>query len=95
MTMQQSRTMNKYDQIKAHAKRRARQRYGIDLNDQVHQELVNMIQKQEAQLVDKQSNRVTVWDMTYKGDEMRVVYDTLRHLIVTFLYKDHDVWDLI
>jgi hypothetical protein len=44
-----------------------------------------MIQEGEAQFVEKQSNRVSIFQLTYKEKSVKVVYDKLRKTIVSFL----------
>lgn len=77
-----------------HAKRRFLQRTGILLTRELHDQLIAKISEgsSDAVFVEKQSNRVSVWDVTHKvGDyqkeEMtfRVVYDKMRRNITTVL----------
>jgi len=45
--------------------------------------------------VERQSHRITVWDLNFKGKEVRVVYDNQRKSIVTFLPpKDQEGQDV-
>lgn len=64
---------------------RASERYGIfcSLADLV--EISSIIRDQKAKFVERQSNRLTVWDLFYQGKEVRVIYDSHRKSIVTFL----------
>jgi len=78
---------------KKHAKKRFNTRVGISLTDELHTFLVNKIQKGEGQKVEKQSNRVSIWDINVKNilpenEDLRVVYDKSTKNIVTILYKD-------
>lgn len=81
---------------KRHAKRRFQARLGIPLTQELHNFLVKKIQNNEAVKVEKQSNRVSVWDINIKGlllnnpeiDFVRVVYDSNTKNIVTILFKD-------
>lgn len=81
---------------KRHAKRRFQARLGIPLTQELHNFLVKKIQNNEAVKVEKQSNRVSVWDINIKGlllnnpeiDFVRVVYDSNTKNIVTTLFKD-------
>lgn len=81
---------------KKHAKRRFQTRFGISLTKELHQLLVIKIQKGEAVKIEKQSNRVSVWDVPVsnlateatKIQNVRVVYDSNTKNIVTILYKD-------
>jgi len=69
-----------------HAKRRAMERYGITMNTE---SLVRQIQTgQDAIFVWKQSRRVSHWDVVYKGEMLRVVYDKERQTVITVLPKE-------
>lgn len=81
---------------KRHAKRRFQTRLGISLTQDIHALLVKKIQKGEATKVEKQSNRVSIWDIPVSGlfrdnpemDSIRVVYDSNTKNIVTALFED-------
>lgn len=81
---------------KRHAKKRFQTRLGISLTNELHNFLVRKIQKGEAVKVEKQSNRVSIWDIDVGGlfkenpeiDSLRVVYDSNTKNIVTILFKD-------
>jgi hypothetical protein len=82
---------NKSESQVVHALRRAAERYGLELNESTYRELVNRIRKpgrkgnKPAILVERQSLRVSVWDIDLDGKMVRVVYDRTRKNIVTFL----------
>lgn len=74
-----------------HAKRRAFQRYGIILTKTLRQRIINIIQSGDRNRftpVRKQSLTRTVFDVPLDGKTFRVVYDTKRHAIATFLSLD-------
>ena len=71
-----------------HASRRMLQRHGLEVGKTELGEMVKMIQDGEATFVERQSNRITVWDMDYIGRLLRVVYDKERKQIVTVLPKE-------
>lgn len=81
---------------KRHAKKRFQTRLGISLTNELHNFLVRKIQKGEAVKIEKQSNRVSIWDINVGGlfkenpeiDSLRVVYDSNTKNIVTILFKD-------
>jgi hypothetical protein len=82
--------MGKQRAQESHARRRFYDRYGIQLTDALHQDLVRKIQDGRAVFVEKQSNRVSVFDLNVEGQEIealavRVVYDRERHIIVSAL----------
>lgn len=68
-----------------HARQRAKERFGVNLKNKDLATLVTMIQKGNAEFLRRQSKRVTIWRVRYAEKTMVVVYDTLRHMIVTFL----------
>lgn len=74
-----------------HAERRFLQRTGIVLTTELHGRLTAKIRKDDsdAVFVEKQSNRVSVWDVTHKLEgkkiTFRIVYDKMRRNIVTVL----------
>jgi hypothetical protein len=73
--------------IKKRAKRRAYERLdGFQLSMNKHKELVKLIQANKLEFVERQSNRVTVW----KYEDYKVVYDSFRKLIITFLPGEQD-----
>ena len=69
-----------------HAKKRAFERYGLTLNRNDLQDIVNNIHK--AKLLSKTSNRVKVFEVLVKGVSCVVVYDRNRKSIATFLPLD-------
>jgi hypothetical protein len=80
---------------KLHAKRRAKQRAGIDLSDQLKEHIVACIKKQKEsadfklQYVESQSKRLDMFEITFPGKEpVNFVYDRFRGTIVTFLYPE-------
>lgn len=71
-----------------HARRRALQRYDLDLRDEDLDLITGMIQTGKATFVEKQSNRVSVFTLKFKEKDVKVVYDRQRQNIVTFLPID-------
>jgi hypothetical protein len=63
-------------------------RFGIKLTDQLRNTLVKKIQACQGHCVEKQSNRVSVWDVNHEGHEFRLVYDKVHKTLVTFLKRD-------
>jgi hypothetical protein len=74
---------------RAHAKRRLQERYGLTVNRHDLRDMVALIQGGHARMIERQSHRVTVWDLTFHGKEIRVVYDNLRKVVVTALLPTH------
>ena len=77
----------KKDFVDRHFANRCLQRLG-HLPDR--KDLVNKIQNQELQFVDRQSNRLTRWLWLDKitNIECVLVYDKIRKQLVTVLFKD-------
>lgn len=71
-----------------HAKRRASERYGLTLNRQSYGTIVKMIQEGRATFVRRVSNRISLFTVEYHNVPLAVVYDSLRHKVVTFLPPD-------
>jgi hypothetical protein len=80
-----------------HAKRRGLERYQIEATENDLRHIVNLIQKNKATFVSRQSLRVSIWDVGVDfgtGDKtVRVVYDRDRKTIVTFLPMDDERGD--
>lgn len=72
-----------------HAKRKFLQRVGIKLTPELRRELSDKILSKEAELVHKQSNRVSIYDVEHeikgKKETFRLVFDLMRRNIVTIL----------
>ena len=73
---------SKSNALKRHTKRRAVERFGIGVDTNA---LAKLIQQNHGAFVERQSLRVTVWDVEYKGAILRVVYDKKRGMPVTVL----------
>lgn len=71
-------------QIK-HAKRRAAERYDLELTEQDLHKLIRSIQSGEGQLIRRQSHRVSIWSVICQTKECVVVYDKMRKNIASFL----------
>jgi hypothetical protein len=69
-----------------HAKRRAAERVGVNLNHALHTELVQAIQGGQATFIRRQSHRVSHFDVVLPtGQTARVVYDRHRKALITVL----------
>src|SRR5271156_5148513 len=74
--------------LNAHAKLRAEERYGLNLNKEARNEIVNLIQTNQAEFVGKQSNTRTLWRVNYQAQSLNVVYDKARSTMCTVLPKE-------
>lgn len=70
---------------KSHCLRRFRERYGISITDNDYQIIVKMIQDGKATCIEKQSNRVSVFEIDYRGEKLQVCYDKNSKQISTVL----------
>ena len=77
----------KKNQIK-HARKRFEARFDVSLNENQYTQMINRIKKGKAKFVQRQSNRVSLWDIEFEGHLIRVVYDKKTSAIVTALYPD-------
>lgn len=77
--------MDKAQSQAKHAKRRALERYDLELSDRDLREIVRLIQAGKAQKTLKQSHRVTVCWLQFQGKTIKVVYDKSRKSIASFL----------
>ena len=68
-----------------HARNRFNTRFDIQLNENQYLQLVNKIQNGTAEFVDRQSNRVTIWNVMHEETTIRVVYDKRTKVIVSAL----------
>jgi putative lipase involved disintegration of autophagic bodies len=71
---------------KRHAKKRAEQRYGLNLNSKDYIKLCELAKK--AIILVKQSLTRSIRKIIYKDIEYFVVYDKSRKQIATFLTKE-------
>lgn len=82
--------MKKAKAQRRHAKFRAAQRYGFNLTEQIHGEIVALIQAGEsnrASLIERQSLRVSQWRIQIGGPDvwLNVIYDKSRKQIATIM----------
>jgi len=80
--------MSKSKRQLKHFKRRARERFGMLLTQNDVTNIVRMIGLNQARMVEKQSNRTSVYSVWYQERHFRVVYDKIRKTLVTVLYHD-------
>lgn len=98
-------TKAKYQEY--HASKRLAERYGVKYTQYLHDSILCAINKNKATLVLKQSNRVSIYDVTVTIREeevltttpgqckIRVAYDSKRKTIVTALTTDMNPADQI
>lgn len=72
----------------AHAKRRYQERYEIELTRSNYQQMVGMIRDGQGTLIKRDGARASIWIISFKGKEIKVVYDHAKQAITTFLPFD-------
>lgn len=77
--------MGKKEAQEIHARRRAMTRFGVTFGPGRQAEAIRQIQAQEAKFLDRQSNRVTVWEVVVEGNTLIAIYDASRKSIATVL----------
>ena len=80
-------SLSKSQAQRVHACRRFRQRLGIELTNELHDEVVGMIRQNDprARFVKRQSLRLSFWEIEFARSRCCVVYDRKRGNIVTVL----------
>lgn len=68
-----------------HARRRLKERFGIDLTRKLRRQIKDDIRRGRCQVLTRPSNRVTMYLVDVKGISMRVAYDRQRKEIITVL----------
>ena len=86
------RKLKKKCQMK-HAKVRFRERFGLELNNELHDKFVRSIQLgfPYAEFLKKQTNRITIWKILYNGNYIVLVYDKNRKQIVTAIPDNEQI----
>lgn len=80
--------MNKKKAQRIHAKRRALERYGLEVTEEVRDNLKSKVARGDGVFLYRTSRRVSVWELTLEGNEYRIAYDKNRKEIITFLPND-------
>ena len=77
--------MNKKRAQMRHARRRAKQRYGLDLSTDQLRAIANRIKDGRASLLRSCSNRVGIYQVPYQQQLLVVAYDRKRGQVSSFL----------
>lgn len=83
--------MTKARAQRVHAKRRARERFGLTLNRHDLRAVVRDIQAARAEHVCRQSLRVSIWRVVIGGKAMLAAYDNKRKTVATLMPTDWKV----
>jgi len=71
-----------------HTRRRAAERFGVALSQSAYKQIIQDIQKGVAIFLKRQSNMVTIWEVTAEEEVMVAFYDKRRKTIKTVLTPD-------
>lgn len=71
-----------------HAKRKARERLGLELTFEDLEAIVGMIQRNQAKLIGRESHTRTTWTLEWEGVPMKVIYHKPLQAIATVLSMD-------
>lgn len=82
------RRIDKKYTLRMHTKRRLRQRFKIDLNRREYQILVDSVGRGKCECIGRQSFRVTIHRTFICGQNVIIVYDNMRHEIITVLTEE-------
>ena len=77
--------MTKAESQRWHAKRRARERYHLDINRFVYKTIIADILSGKAKKLEKQTHRVTTYLIRIEDEEYPIAFDKIRKEIITFL----------
>jgi len=84
------RNRNKRRDQQRHAQKRAMERTGLNISANRQDEIIGKIQKGECVFVRKDSRRVSVFDVEFEEQTLRVVYDKQRKSLATIMTKDFE-----
>lgn len=82
---------NKKQTERKHFKKRVNERFGIYVNNEEINRIIADIKIGDAPLVEKQTNRVSVYLTEVQGVKMNVVYDHRRKMLVTCLFIESEI----
>lgn len=68
-----------------HAKRRAAERYGLNMIQRLHRQIVQQIQAGQATPQGRLTNTRTRFEVEVEGQRPRVIYDRVQKNLVTIL----------
>ena len=80
-------TLRGYQKI--HAKKRAQERFGVNLTSEEYEALCKTIKNNGAHLIKKLSNTRSIFNLCHKGKDLFAVYNKTTGRIVTFLSLEY------
>lgn len=79
--------------FRSHARRRALERYNLNLSDHDIKIMSRMItgnHSDKVEFIERSSNDRTIWRITFAGKTMKAVYSKRHKSIVTILHENSD-----
>lgn len=83
----------KKDTVRRHLRMRAKERFDIDLTREMEDNIIDGIYSGEYQVVERQSIRVSLYDVVIDDNEVRVAYDHKRRQLITVLFRNQSEYD--
>lgn len=80
--------MSKRKSEMGHFRRRARERFGVIVNESEHNALVKRIKRGEFPVVERQSHRVSVFEGELGGQKALLFYDHNRGACITAMTQE-------
>jgi len=80
---------SKAKSLKSHAKRRFWERYGIQLTNNLENDIIKQITRGKAPLIDRQSTNRSIYRIMAENQSIPVLYDRKRKCIITALMNEH------
>lgn len=77
---------NKKDQQRDHAKRRFAERLGVKFSQYLNDMLLNKIYTNQFKFIEKQSNRISVYEMTFTPRQIDMIYGEPKELTVHVVF---------
>lgn len=81
-----------------HAKKRAKERLGIDYTDELNAQIISCIRNNQKyhkdfsiEYIENQSNRLKVYNLNIKAKNINLVYDSFRNQVITFLFQEDSI----
>lgn len=80
---------DKTHRMRQHSQERANERYGLDLSKRALNAISSTIRMKQATFISRVSPDRTIWDVSYNGQTLRVVYSKRHKAVVTVLPNNH------
>ena len=74
---------NKRKQMASHVRRKFWERFGIKFTRETERGIKKAISTNKARFIERQSNRISVFEVEIEGTAAKVIYDKVRHCVVT------------